>query len=220
MNRHQQSRLNRSQTEHFDIVDVVKYSLSTDVKILGSRGSVYNISVRTDRRITCNCPDSVYCKIMNIFCKHICFLYSTIGNIVFFSIHEIDDRNYTLLLEMIDAHWVHARETDVSKKYRGIVSANDEKAKLDHIFTCTSHEHARNIEDDCPVCCLPLKSETEISKCPECSNAIHKKCVEKWLRKKQTCVYCRSDIWENYYVELEEDEAYTPYFRDYVSLGR
>jgi hypothetical protein len=55
---------------------------------------------------------------------------------------------------------------------------------------------ARNMGEDCPVCYNTLNEENETRKCPECENAVHKDCLDKWLNVNKTCVFCRSDIFK------------------------
>jgi len=51
-------------------------------------------------------------------------------------------------------------------------------------------------EVTCGICLKVIKDK--YLSCPECNKFIHKECIDLWLDKKQNCVYCRSDVWENY----------------------
>ena len=54
-------------------------------------------------------------------------------------------------------------------------------------------------EDDlCPICYDDMTISQGPLSCPCCKNCIHKVCMEVWLENKDTCVYCRSDIWKTY----------------------
>lgn len=53
-------------------------------------------------------------------------------------------------------------------------------------------------EDDmCPVCFNELMDGSCLS-CPACKNYVHKDCMLVWLERKDTCVYCRSNVWARY----------------------
>ncbi len=51
---------------------------------------------------------------------------------------------------------------------------------------------------DCPICCHTLNKSESLVSCPDCQNPIHKRCMEGWLSKSKTCVYCRSTKWQYY----------------------
>jgi hypothetical protein len=51
-------------------------------------------------------------------------------------------------------------------------------------------------DDDCPICFCSL--EGPLAGCPRCSNLVHVACMQRWLRQKDTCVFCRSDVWQHF----------------------
>ena len=58
---------------------------------------------------------------------------------------------------------------------------------------------------ECPICFEELKENMKF--CPECSNPVHEKCIEKWIATHKTCVYCRSDVWKSYGKEKDVSSA-------------
>ena len=64
-----------------------------------------------------------------------------------------------------------------------------------NLFQLNNNE--RNLGDECPICYEKLLDDCILSKCPECNNAIHTECVQKWLKyNSKTCVFCRSESWK------------------------
>ena len=51
----------------------------------------------------------------------------------------------------------------------------------------------KEIEDDvCPIC-----YEENTEKKLNCSHCFHEECIKKWLQSKNTCPYCRVDVFKN-----------------------
>ena len=57
------------------------------------------------------------------------------------------------------------------------------------------------IGDDCPICFNDLteNDKPNLLSCPCCKNYLHTECIEVWLEKNKTCVFCRSNCWEHYH---------------------
>jgi hypothetical protein len=143
-----------------------------EITISGSTNSIYKIKIHSNYMM-CNCMD---CKIncnKSIYCKHICFVFIKI----------LQSKDYSNFFTNF-----FISEKDISSLH-DILKAMFEKDMS--IFNSTSDE--RNLNDDCPVCYETLS--TDLSKCPECKNAIHTDCIQKWLKFNPTCVYCRSNSW-------------------------
>jgi hypothetical protein len=61
-------------------------------------------------------------------------------------------------------------------------------------------------DDECPICIMKYKVADKIKVLP-CKHIFHKKCIKKWLDKKDTCPLCNFDIkkeLEKRKVELEK----------------
>ena len=55
------------------------------------------------------------------------------------------------------------------------------------------------LNEECLICMDKYKLGELKRKIPKCSHCFHKKCVDKWLKKKASCPICRCNL-------LEEDE--------------
>jgi hypothetical protein len=53
------------------------------------------------------------------------------------------------------------------------------------------------LNEDCLICMEKYKSGELKRKIPKCSHYFHKKCIDKWLKKKATCPICRCNLLEN-----------------------
>lgn len=142
-----------------------------EITISGSTNNIYKILIHSNY-MTCSCMDYKINHSKRIYCKHICF--------IFIKIIQSKDLNFFInfILSSKDISSLHSIlkvmfEKDIS------------------IFNSTCEE--RNLGDDCPVCYETLSQD--LSKCPECENAIHTECIQKWLKYNPTCVFCRSNSW-------------------------
>ena len=65
-------------------------------------------------------------------------------------------------------------------------------------------ENTKSLEetDVCPICYLDFPDIKNLLSCPTCKNYVHDDCMNIWLKHAKTCVYCRSDIWKDYYVTI------------------
>ncbi|KAI3832892.1 hypothetical protein MKX03_002563 [Papaver bracteatum] len=46
----------------------------------------------------------------------------------------------------------------------------------------------------CPICQEDIKDEKGTAAWPNCSHRFHLLCISKWMKKKQNCPICRSEI--------------------------
>jgi hypothetical protein len=51
--------------------------------------------------------------------------------------------------------------------------------------------------DSCPICYDEFGATPHLS-CPTCKNNMHQECMEVWLERNNTCVFCRSNVWHAY----------------------
>ena len=206
----QQKRFNKLQTDEFYLLDHEQINNNTEFYkfvISGSTRTVYTIKLYTNGKTFCSCPDFLgHAKKTNCVCKHVCFIINKVlkhnNNNQFydnltFNTTELEtiktkclNLNYNLDLTLFNL--------SLSDKYEDMKKIPDFNKYRD---LCTS--------DECPICydvfTFPIKKNNfsirnigDILGCPTCSNAVHKKCMEKWLTKKASCAYCRSDVWKRY----------------------
>ena len=170
--------------------------------VSGSRADTYIVSISPPGdgdgggRTSCTCMDwSTNCRRLGCVCKHVCFVLFKVLHLSsadFFVDNRVPESDVTRALE------------DIS---RGRV--RDEEDALDHMLDGLSLgapkvvdfvTAQRAIEDgaECPVCYDTLVDGARENRyCPDCRNAIHLKCMRKWISMaaRPSCVYCRSSAW-------------------------
>ncbi len=52
-------------------------------------------------------------------------------------------------------------------------------------------------EEKCNICFCEYQEKELIRELPECKHSCHKKCLDKWLKKKAQCPMCRHNVLEN-----------------------
>jgi len=52
------------------------------------------------------------------------------------------------------------------------------------------------LDDYCMICMDKYKAREYKRIIPKCNHFFHKKCIDKWLKKKATCPVCRCDLLE------------------------
>lgn len=201
-------RFNKLNYESFFLLKVETNDLGFELKISGSTRNIYTIQInKNSRNLKCDCPDSKSWALHhNCFCKHICFvllrmfkeIYNQNSRIFQEKIISLEDYDF-LERKLINMDITKEEEiinTDLLERFKNLKTSKNEF--INDIVK----------EDEmCPICFLDIV--TENVKCPECSNIIHKECMEKWLEMgNKTCVYCRSPVWQNYTLE-----------NDYLSLN-
>lgn len=194
----QQKRIDKLVTDEFYLIglnDKTDTYEDSEILMTGSTKNVYKINLSNNGSMVCNCPDSSsHAKKHGVVCKHICFIYLKIcksDDMTFFEkkkLTTLDISKLKLRTEMV------SKTATAQKYYNKYMKQTKGDTELNF------DEAVREIEDldelECPICFDGMKDDLKF--CPECSNPIHKKCVEKWLESNNTCVYCRSDIWKNY----------------------
>jgi len=53
------------------------------------------------------------------------------------------------------------------------------------------------LNEDCLICMEKYKLGELKRKIPKCSHYFHKKCIDKWLKKKGSCPVCRCNLLED-----------------------
>ena len=208
--------LTSNKKEEIYLIDYIK-NTSTDKKkantvgsftILGSMTKkgraqyeirLYKQESNEPRSFWCSCPDHKFNSAKKgTCCKHICMIVCKVAKVLdplFFETKKLTDAQYTNLLSKLES-----RETLLTENCRpsGMVFNKITKALTE--------------DDICPICydefntpaldqCSSEVALTQIPgvlSCPSCKNCMHQVCMEVWLENKDTCVFCRSDIWKNY----------------------
>jgi hypothetical protein len=151
---------------------------------------LYNMKIYNSGKCTfwCSCPFQKFqSSKTNSVCKHICFLVCKVGRIYDASFFETKILNTTSLDSLIaklqsNDIW---KDTTLTRTFKTISKSD---------FTNSTKPK----DDLCPICYEDLDISSNIVNCPTCENHVHDACVQVWLEKNQTCVYCRSDIWQFY----------------------
>ena len=198
----QQKRFNKLDYESFFLLNVEKTDFGFQLNISGSTRNVYTIRInQNSRTIDCDCPDSrSWASHHNCYCKHVCFVLLRMFKNIYnrkseiFIDKTIKINEYKLIENKLKNLDINQEkdivDTELLDKFRNLSTNNFKVESVDQ-------------KEMCPICYLDMGDE-EIVKCPECKNVIHLECMEKWLEMgNKTCVYCRSDVWENYNLDDE-----------------
>jgi hypothetical protein len=149
----------------------------------------------------CNCPDHKFNSARkNMVCKHICFLITKVGRILdpaFFQAHRFTEEQHATFRQAVGNAAIFA---DGARERERMASA----VSVQVIHPGASREARRaqfmemrrpvGAEDSCPICYDEMGDGTCLN-CPTCSNNVHRDCMEVWLERNKTCVFCRSDVW-------------------------
>jgi len=205
----QQKRFDKVNTEIFYLVDKAETDSIYKFTVTGSTANIYNVTIiKNTSSIKCDCPDGLsWANKYNCICKHACFILEKVVKCFKYIKGEVYNRDleptkFFDKLEFSQAEMQYIKDffakidmntgEYISKKYV------DKYNKLDKLSSDLFNHKTKPIIDDCPICFDSLKTTDEPLSCPICSNYIHKQCMEKWLGVNNTCVYCRSDIWNKY----------------------
>lgn len=52
--------------------------------------------------------------------------------------------------------------------------------------------------EHCGICFDEFGNSKSIVQCPDCKNIIHRECMKSWLMHNISCVYCRSDVFNDF----------------------
>ena len=177
-----------------------KKDLIGTVKVLGTFNEKKNCREEYEIRLFknnvkgmfwCSCADHKFNSTKkNIICKHICFLICKIAKVLkpkVFEEKKLSEQDLANLLAKLTAS--------------GDIWKDETIVKICGKITLeTFTQFIKAIDDCCPVCYNDLEeaNKPELLSCPTCKNYIHTECANIWLEQKQSCVWCKSEIWKNY----------------------
>ncbi len=184
--------------------------------VSGSTATQYVLELSPETgRMRCSCKDAcMNCHRLGYACKHVCF--------VLYRVLRLDDdlaffRDELTVSEAHRAAIAQRIQTGANELLHppATITPDEVDRMCDHLAAVRSTgptirrrthsflEVARppTEADECPVCYdLLLRHGAELRGCPDCGNAIHKLCVDRWLAcaARRSCVYCRSTVWSAY----------------------
>jgi hypothetical protein len=153
----------------------------------------------------CSCPDHKFNSgKKNMVCKHICFLVCRVGRIfdpAFFATKQFTEEQFAGFKDRVSQAVIFSA---VGSAAAVAAAAAAEPTAPPVSPPRATNSRFRNItraltnEDMCPICYDCAGDVGGLVACPECTNVMHKECMEVWLERNQRCVYCRSDVWRHY----------------------
>ena len=185
----QKDRINKAHYQSLYLLEKNLTENSTELKLTGSTLNIYTIMIN-NLDITCDCPDIYECNKYNLYCKHICFVICMIGKLyieeIFINKKIKQEHKITIIFKLFNNIFYDPNifSDMLSEKYSIL------KFKL--LTEQNNIIEARNKDEDCSICYNKL--DVNIYTCITCSNAIHNSCLEIWLKKNNTCIFCRNII--------------------------
>lgn len=169
----------------FEILGCMKKGVRTRYEV-----KLYQPNTNIKGSFWCNCSDfKFHSSKYNKVCKHVCFIVCKLGKILdpnYFSTKQLTPHQFESL---------YAKATDTNTLRDCEICIVPDEITLD-LFKKSSKPFIE--EDSCPICFDDLASIETCIACPSCHNHIHRECMHVWLEQRNTCVYCRSTIWEKY----------------------
>jgi len=197
--KYQLDRIIKSCYQPIYILDI-KYFENDIIEVIvsGSTLNLYILQISTTN-IICNCNETKFNTEINIFCKHICFLIcclSKIYNELIFTNKKISNKELEFIKDKIKSINVNS-DTEVTSKYLFEKFKNINNKQNDTLFKPVKEI---NHEEDCSICLKNFENKKIVS-CPNCENIIHEECMNEWINKNCTCIFCRSDIWKKFKIK-------------------
>ena len=77
------------------------------------------------------------------------------------------------------------------------------------------------VMEDCPICFDIIENNSNRINCPDCKKHIHKECMDIWLSRNKTCVFCRSTMWKYYdkcFIQNKKTQFITGFYFNRINL--
>lgn len=153
--------------------------------VLGTTGNVYSVIMLLNGVIdSCTCPDH---QSKGNYCKHQYFIQERVLKT---EKHENDIR-IAIALSRLENKFFLIDDDGILAPEK-VIQEYKKKRKR----TMVERKSVKNRE--CPVCFESLEQDDVIYCDSSCGQPIHKKCFTDWtLANKSTCVYCRTDMYDD-----------------------
>lgn len=181
------SRYNRAFTHRLFLVSTQIYDDKITFDLMGSTGNIYILNIKNNI-MDCNCPD--HSKNKNI-CKHTFYILCKVFKKTYTNVlkNKYSQKELETILETTPIGDNYAN-IKLVKKYEKLKDENNEVKQ-------------KEITEDCPICFDKLDNIFEITYCKYgCGKSFHIDCIDKWLSKNNSCVYCRTEINKDKYINL------------------
>jgi hypothetical protein len=135
---------------------------------------------------SCSCPDHL---VRGNTCKHICFVLLRYMRL---------DRSSSLvrLLGISQAYFDYYVPPTRAAGFDYLYKSRDIRAPPPQIPASVCRQSYEGAE--CAICCDEMTQKQEIVFCERgCGQNVHGACMQRWLLKNETCVYCRCNWWLN-----------------------
>jgi hypothetical protein len=147
----------------------------------------------------CSCKDyKLHANKQKKVCKHICFIVCKFARIMdphFFETKMLTREQFEHIVQ--SARLLESDRSVFQKQETFSDCFMDLSGSVISKFTILIKPIMET--DTCPICFDNFGSDQSLFvNCPDCHNVIHKQCINVWLEKKSTCVFCRSDVWTKY----------------------
>lgn len=185
----QKDRINKAHYQSLYLLEKIFVNNEITLTITGSTLNIYTVKIK-DLNITCDCPDIYQCNKYHLYCKHVCFVICMIGKLydeeIFINKNFNNNNKISIIYNLFSNNSEDPNiECELLKEKYLLLKFNLDKK--DNIIA-----DPRNKHDECSVCYNKL--DDDIFTCNNCLNAIHTICLNIWLKKNNTCVFCRSNI--------------------------
>lgn len=185
ISKHQKERINKAHYQSLYLLEKKLIENGFEIKLTGSTLNIYTVMI-TNLDITCNCPDIYQCNKYNLYCKHICFVICMIGKIysqeIFINKNLKEEDKNIIISKLLNNLFDDANILcDMLLEKYNLLK-----------FKLNTPIEPKNKNEECAICYNIL--DTNIYICNVCSNATHITCLDIWLKKNNSCIFCRTNI--------------------------
>lgn len=239
----QRVRLNNYRREmRYHLLDVERNPDNYTLSISGRSTNIYEVKIdETTRKVSCSCPDGIgYCQHNNTICKHAYFvlikvlmlkeLASETSN--FFETNQLSETEKEMAFSRLYSVWENREgaadymNTDFINQFQ---THKDKKREIeeaaltgdgtDDILEKFKVNTVPEGQEACLVCYCEMEKPEETVRCPDCRKVFHSSCLQRWFDTgKDTCVHCRSPVWQEYNRVLNNRCGSDPFNREYERL--